>query len=415
MIDGKDNANLPTRSNIMSKVDSVAKMSESEDTILFAFSGHGIEEENLGYLLPADARIGILAETAISIKWVKSKLQDSSAKAKVMILDSCHAGARMDKASIGPMTEKFAQEIFDVAEGFATLSSCKSNEVSHEWEDKQHGVFSYYLVEGLIGLADTNKDQRITIADASGYVTPKVKQWALINGYQQSPTLECRVSGDIVLVRVPRPSGEEVATAAIETPEGLVTEIRLHTSKRSFTTLSLAESLCASLLGFYKVGEIKSEKNSRLSFPDGVIAFGYDWLYVSLKHSSDRASIVDSVAKAISNRLTECKNSWNFIEYHLSRQYEVHRLVELFKESTIEIKKFNPGAGQMVVSAPGWGRAGNPAEVEFTNTDDGCTITIVQRDEKGNAGLEPKFYERLNARTIAEFIRTTLRSPTTEA
>ena len=43
----------------------------------------------------------------------------------------------------------------------ATLFSCKVGEVSHEWPQKKHGFFSYYLTRGLLGAA----------ADDSGKVT----------------------------------------------------------------------------------------------------------------------------------------------------------------------------------------------------------------------------------------------------
>jgi uncharacterized caspase-like protein len=210
-----DNANgqlTPTRNNIMATVNSVSQMAEKGDIIIFVFSGHGTEEDGKSYLLPSDARIGILEETAIPLKWLKEQLRESQARAKVLILDACHSGIRIDKSDEGRMTKQFEQEVLESAEGFATLSSCKLNEVSYEYPDKRHGVFSYYLVEGLRGNADTNRDGCITVSDASAYVSSEVKKWAFRNNLQQSPTLEYRVSGDIIhLVELYKDSGAILA------------------------------------------------------------------------------------------------------------------------------------------------------------------------------------------------------------
>jgi len=189
LVDGSGRDSLPTRSNIMSRITSVAKMAEPEDTILFAFSGHGMEENETSYLLPADAQTGVLEETAIPVKWIKEKLGHASARARIIILDACHAGAIIGKADAGRMTEKFSNEISDLGEGFAMLSSCRLKEFSYEWEEKQYGVFSHFLCEGLRGYADADQDGIVTVPEASKYVTQKVKEWAFKKGVQQSPLL----------------------------------------------------------------------------------------------------------------------------------------------------------------------------------------------------------------------------------
>ncbi len=203
LTDGCERDNLPTRNNIISCVSSLVRTAESADTILFAFSGHGMEEDGSSYLLPADARSGVLAETAISVRWIKERLGQASAIAKIMILDACHAGAMIGKSESGRMTQGFSSEITDLTEGFATFSSCKLNEASYEWKEKQHGVFSYYLCEGLMGYADTDQDGTITLSEANRYVTKQVKAWAFAHNLAQSPNLVYTVSGDISLVHVP--------------------------------------------------------------------------------------------------------------------------------------------------------------------------------------------------------------------
>src|SRR5208337_4447820 len=235
LTDGSQKNSLPTRSNIMSRLSSVAKTAETEDTILFAFSGHGMEENGSSYLLPADAQAGILMDTAIEVKWIKKTLSESPARAKIMILDACHAGAMKGKAESGEMTEGFSKETLDLPEGFALLSSCKLHESSYEWDEKKHGVFSFFLCEGLNGDADKDRDGVIAVPEASSYVTQKVKEWAFKKRVQQSPNLEYRVSGDLILTHVPgsfRPTLNPLTTT---TEECVTSIILLHIKKFAVT------------------------------------------------------------------------------------------------------------------------------------------------------------------------------------
>jgi hypothetical protein len=206
----------PTRSNILSLVGLLSNNSETEDSILVYFAGHGFEQEGKNYLLPADARLNVLQDTAIPISWIKDTLSKSLARKKYLILDACHAGGRLGRANPHPMSRSFHDEVFGNSEGFAIMTSCQMNELSYDWAEKSHGVFSYYLLEGLRGAADSNKDGRITVPEINSYVYQKSREWALRNNVQQSPTVLYEVSGEFVLVNVPE---EKTDRPAVESGE----------------------------------------------------------------------------------------------------------------------------------------------------------------------------------------------------
>jgi hypothetical protein len=198
-----DSKLLPNRSNILAMIKLLANNSEESDTILVYFAGHGFEKEGVNYLLPADARIDVLSETAIPLKWIKDTLSKSLAKKKLLIIDACHAGARLGRSSSTPMSRSFLEELFQQSEGFAILSSCKIDQVSYDFAEKNHGAFSYFLLEGLRGSADDNQDNIITVPDANKYVSTKMHEWCIENGLQQNPTISYNVAGDFIFVRVP--------------------------------------------------------------------------------------------------------------------------------------------------------------------------------------------------------------------
>jgi predicted MPP superfamily phosphohydrolase len=188
-----------TRAAIFSALTSLAETADQNDLLLFYFSGHGIVRDGLAYLLPSDASYTSVADTAINFDRVKQVIQTSAARAKVIILDACHAGAQIGKAFTG-MTKDFVRRVFEEAEGLAILASCKERQVSWEWPEKGRSVFTHYLLDGLSGAADFDKKGFVTVNDISRYVTDKVKRWAVQRSLVQTPTLQYTVAGDIVLL-----------------------------------------------------------------------------------------------------------------------------------------------------------------------------------------------------------------------
>jgi len=189
---------LPTRSKIIGAVTALAQSAEAEDLLMFYFSGHGIEVNGEAYLLPRDAEYAALANTSVPVALVKQLVIGSDAHIKVMVLDACHSGARIGKAA-PIMTEDFIRRVFEEAEGMVTLSSCRQQQVSWEWQEQNRSVFTYYLLEGLEGAADSGNKKFVTANDLSRYVTSEVKAWAAKRGRVQSPTYEGATSGDVIL------------------------------------------------------------------------------------------------------------------------------------------------------------------------------------------------------------------------
>lgn len=196
---------LPTRANILGELSILSQAAGEGDLLLFYFSGHGMAEEGESYLLPRDARLAALKHTAVNMRDVRELIEQSPARAKVIVLDACHSGASIGKA--GPaMTPEFIQQVFEKAQGIAVLASCMQKQQSWEWPAKKQSVFTYYLLEALRGQADLDNKGFVTVSDASRYVTDGVKRWAAQEGVPQTPTLQYTVAGDIILLRYPKPS-----------------------------------------------------------------------------------------------------------------------------------------------------------------------------------------------------------------
>jgi len=57
------------------------------------------------------------------------------------------------------------------------------------FKEANHGIFSYYLMKGLEGNADSNQDKKITNGELLAYMDENVSQKASELGRQQNPSL----------------------------------------------------------------------------------------------------------------------------------------------------------------------------------------------------------------------------------
>jgi len=80
--------------------------------------------------------------------------------------------------------------------GKVIITASSANEVSVEKDDLQHGVFTYYLLEGLRGKADLDRDSMITVDEAYRYVYDQVPR---ATGQEQHPVKKGSVEGSLVL------------------------------------------------------------------------------------------------------------------------------------------------------------------------------------------------------------------------
>lgn len=172
---------VATRRNILDSLNAMLTRVTKKDMVIFYFSGHGIK----GAFLPID--YDGTFEKVVYHHEIYSALQQSNAQFKMCIADACHAGSMQEqKGFLGSNQTDFYQNSQSVQSDFAMLLSSTSSENSAEADRLQQSVFSYYLIKGLEGLADTNRDKRISIQELFNYVGDNVRKFT---DNRQSPTL----------------------------------------------------------------------------------------------------------------------------------------------------------------------------------------------------------------------------------
>jgi hypothetical protein len=195
-------AEIPTRANILTALIAVADATERDDLLLIYYSGHGDFARGESYLIARDGRRLVLGDTAVPVSRIKEIVEEAPARAKVIILDACHSGADIGGKGPKPMSDEFIRRVFEQAEGFAILSSCKQGQLSYEWRENERSVFSHFLLEALAGPADQDEKGFVTVQDANRHVTNGVKLWASQHNTSQTPTLQYTVAGDIIMTRL---------------------------------------------------------------------------------------------------------------------------------------------------------------------------------------------------------------------
>jgi tetratricopeptide (TPR) repeat protein len=155
--------------------------SQPNDKAIIYFSGHGDVETNIpnmGFLLTYDTPKTNYMLGAISIMNLQTIITTLAVTKQVqvlMIADACRSGNLASSGAVGSQTtalllaKQFANEV--------KIMSCGPDELSLENEiwGGGHSVFSFYLLKGLKGLADTDKDREVSLKEIERFLQDSVE------------------------------------------------------------------------------------------------------------------------------------------------------------------------------------------------------------------------------------------------
>ena len=163
---------------------------DKSDVVVY-FSGHGIanSKDNSTGILPFDVDPNYAI--GLALKELYYNLSKMGAKTVTVYLDACFTGQTRDSkmliADARPIL--ISQNKDNLPSNITIFSSSSGSQISGAIKEKEHGLFTYYLLKGLSGDADINKDKSLQINELSKYVSKNVKDQAAINGREQTPEL----------------------------------------------------------------------------------------------------------------------------------------------------------------------------------------------------------------------------------
>ncbi|MEP7197447.1 MAG: caspase family protein [Saprospiraceae bacterium] len=168
-----------TRTNILDAMTSFLDKPKKGDKVYFYFAGHGDIEDRtqseIGLLLlygaPEKNYFG-LTDEVIQVNQIAEYFGKLKSKGieLIYIIDACHSGKLIGGENGKIQTSNAIQNTLSSE---ATLMlSCASNQLAIEGVEwgGGHGIFSYYLQEGLAGMADLDRDNSISLLELETYV-----------------------------------------------------------------------------------------------------------------------------------------------------------------------------------------------------------------------------------------------------
>ena len=133
-----------------------------------------------------------MERTALSRTDLFKEIISLNPKSVTMFLDTCYSGVSRDEqmllASARPI-RIIADEQDTIPDNFTIFSASQLDQISSGLKKAKHGIFSYYLMRGLEGYADVNKDKKITNGELLAYMDENISQRAAELGRQQNPSL----------------------------------------------------------------------------------------------------------------------------------------------------------------------------------------------------------------------------------
>jgi hypothetical protein len=194
----------------------LARSAKKDDLIMIFFAGHGAPEvdprgaESDGlakYLVPSDADPNDLYSTALPMDEFQTIFDRIEAERVVVFVDACYSGAAGGRTFASKRTRAArVDEVFldrlTRSKGRAILTASRGSEVSLEVPELGHGLFTHYLVQGLRGAADLDRDGIVSLQELYQYLEQQVSQKSRSIGGNQHPVMKGELEGLMPLMKV---------------------------------------------------------------------------------------------------------------------------------------------------------------------------------------------------------------------
>jgi formylglycine-generating enzyme required for sulfatase activity len=226
----RDGQGLPTSGNILNELEAASLHLGEDDLFFFLFAGHGIEEKLdnscRSYLMPRNANLK-WGDGLLEMSRFRKSLSAIRSRQRLILLDCCRNDPEAGKGDRDNlMGSNLSRDLVlaSTREGgdrkvTILMTACRSGQRAYEWDTEKHGVFSFYLKEGLSGAAWENG-----ILDARrlcAHVEERLAAWSRQTGKEQLPDFQQLESAGGITLAVR--AGEK----AVAIPTGLATAPRL--------------------------------------------------------------------------------------------------------------------------------------------------------------------------------------------
>ena len=160
---------------------------QANDRVVVYFSGHGFIVGGHGYLAPWDVDPAKPDSTGYSMDRLGAILTRSvNARSKLLLLDACHSG----KITAESSDDAVIAQLHQLPKSLLIFTATRAAERSYEDPKLStgFGLFTYFIVQGLLGNADNDPcDGIITADELVEYVRTEVRGYARVRNVSQTP------------------------------------------------------------------------------------------------------------------------------------------------------------------------------------------------------------------------------------
>ena len=167
-------------------LNNLAEVTDGEATLIFYYAGHGLPEEgtNKPFLVPVDVS-GSYIYLGVSLNEVISNLSEHPTNKSLVFLDACFSGGARKEGLVAMRGVKIKPKEENLLGNLVILSSSSSNESSGSYDDKNHGMFTYFLLKKL-----QESNGTANLKQLSDYVYSSVRKESALSGKIQTPQVQ---------------------------------------------------------------------------------------------------------------------------------------------------------------------------------------------------------------------------------
>lgn len=182
----------------------LARRVTPETDVIVYWAGHGGPDlaTRAPYILPADGDANYPLQTGYALNELYTRLAALNARSVTVFLDACFSGWTRDAGQLLQGARDVGVSIENPVltnDRMAVFAASAGNQVSSAWPAMRHGLFTYFLLKGLRGAADSDGVPGVSVAELDAYLRREVPAQAGRLDREQRPQLTA-VKSDRVLV-----------------------------------------------------------------------------------------------------------------------------------------------------------------------------------------------------------------------
>ncbi|MCK5212304.1 MAG: caspase family protein, partial [Dehalococcoidia bacterium] len=210
-----------TTTNFIAALNAISAQATPNDVLVIFYSGHGNHWADISPFDEADGLDESLCfmDYDMTDDWLASLLSTVPVGQLLVLIDACYSGGLIRGQSEGETTRQSigvglgedlvrarptaTKDLGDLSRSVVVISASADYEYSIEWPSFGHGVFTYYLLEAMTGLADIygNNDGFISAEECYKYLAPNVVSFTTSIGEIHHPQLLDYTLGELVFAK----------------------------------------------------------------------------------------------------------------------------------------------------------------------------------------------------------------------